>query len=214
MIDNKSIPRTNAIKSASHYQGKGWFVSFSGLLLGLGLLICAYIIFFTDHQRNYAFFTTDEEPIRSNTVPSISFKPLARWATIAVTSAYTMNFLNLDQQLEQMRIYFTEAGYRLYLNTMVDQINNVRANKWDVLAIASTPGFILEEGEDPITGEKSWTAYVQTTVTTTTAGKAPVVSNRNIGVRINRTLQKNNSYGIAIVDFQIIPSGFLETFSQ
>lgn len=185
------------------------------LSLGLGGCMClllAYLFAFTQHQTQYAYSTTQDQPIRYAHTPSIALTTLARWATAAVTTAYTANFFKLNGQLEEISRYFTSSGFSTYRETMQPWLDQITANKWDVVTISERPGFIAQEGVDPLSGQKAWMAIINLLVTTTTAGQEPKVEKRTIGVTLNQGHSGNNDYGIGISDFQIIPETFLDSF--
>lgn len=89
----------------------------SGLAV-LSVLLAIFIVYLATRPVEYRYFTTDSrggirEIIALNR-PIQSDEEVLNWATLSVTKAYSMSFANYGQQLNDLKINFTDAGWRGY----------------------------------------------------------------------------------------------------
>jgi intracellular multiplication protein IcmL len=80
--------------------------------------------------------------------PNLTTNSLLQWASEAATSAYTFNFVNYRKALQEVRKYFTERGYRNFINALRDA-NNLQAIRDKKLVVSAVPTgvpVVLKEG--------------------------------------------------------------------
>lgn len=90
--------------------------------------------------------TTPLEPIEEiNVTPS----SLLNWAMVAVTNAYTMDFLNYEKSLQQISEFFTKNGYQKFQESMdaSGRLKDIIANKLIASAVVVDSPVILREGK-------------------------------------------------------------------
>jgi hypothetical protein len=100
-------------------------------------------------------------PIEALDRPNVSPIALTRWATLAATSTYTIDFVHAEENLERIRDYFTTGGYENY-RAALDQtkfIQNIVDKKLITSAVSVAPAMITQEGPG-LDGKYTWNILV------------------------------------------------------
>jgi intracellular multiplication protein IcmL len=74
---------------------------------------------------------------------------LTTWANKAAVAAYTYDFVNYEQQMNDVRPYFTEAGWRSYESSIQGLITRIQENKLFVNGVVTGAPVISNQGELP-----------------------------------------------------------------
>lgn len=101
-------------------------------LLQLLLLfsLIGMLVYFIKHPTHPIYFATDKtgrlmvEPSLSQ--PNMPVNSVADWAAYAIEAAYSYNFVNYRQKLQNAEKYFTDYGWRQYMKGL-DASNNLLA---------------------------------------------------------------------------------------
>ena len=104
-------------------------------------------------------------PIQWLDRPSVSPQALLNWATLAATATFTIDFVNYQQNLIDLKDYFTENGYTAFLKALTEQgaITAINEKKLVLTAVAIGTAVITSENE--VNRIHSWTVEVPITVT-------------------------------------------------
>lgn len=80
--------------------------------------------------------------------PNVTPSSLINWVTLAVTSAYTLDFYGYQDTLDELKEYFTLDGYQNFLNALEasGKLRKVTKDKLVVTAVATDPAIVLQEG--------------------------------------------------------------------
>ena len=108
------------------------------------LLIFSFIIIFSlitmifsslsviKHRKNFFFDvysvnmdTKETKKIVSLPFPFQSFKNVASWLSDAIKSSYSFDFINFDDQVQKASYYFTDVGYKSYLDSL--ELNDIKS---------------------------------------------------------------------------------------
>ena len=83
--------------------------------------------------------------------PNLTSQSLLDWVIEAATTAYNFNFSNYDRALKDIKVYFTDAGYQHFMDSLAKSgtIETVRAKQLMVSAISTGTPVILQEGPTP-----------------------------------------------------------------
>lgn len=92
--------------------------------------------------------------------PNIATKTLLRWATLAATNAYTLDFVNYEDTIEKLRSFFTNAGHKNFLAALAanNRLADIIEQKLVVTAVNHGQPILLTEGE--LLGLYSWKVQV------------------------------------------------------
>lgn len=80
--------------------------------------------------------------------PNVTPSSLINWVTLAVTSAYTLDFYGYQDTLEELKQYFTLDGYQNFLNALdaSGSLRKITRDKLVLTAVATDPAIVLQEG--------------------------------------------------------------------
>lgn len=129
-------------------------------LVVIALLICLLIIaglvgaiyYMQTHQRKPTYFATTSDgrliPMTPLNQPNMSDHAILQWSSKAITSLYTYNFQNYRKAFQQNEQYFTDAGWRAFLNGLQKSGNlkTVKQQKLTVQAVPASAPVIVRKG--------------------------------------------------------------------
>lgn len=129
-------------------------------LVVTALLICLIIIasligviyYMQTHQRKPTYFATTSDgrliPMTPLNQPNMSDQAILKWTSKAITSLYTYDFQNYRQAFQSNEKYFTEAGWRAFLNGLKNSGNlkTVKQQKLSVKAVPESAPVIVSKG--------------------------------------------------------------------
>lgn len=143
------------------YRRKYYFVLgiyLLSIVMNLGLL--AIIIFLFTHPTHPIYFATDkvgrlikDVPV---TEPNMSTQEATAWAIEAVQAAYSYNYVNYRAQLQNAQKYFTEYGWRNYMDGLQasDNLLALTQRKYVIMAKVVNPPKVMAEGI--LSGAYAW----------------------------------------------------------
>ncbi len=99
-------------------------------------------------------------PIRALDRPNVSTKALLSWVTLAATATFSFDFVNLNDQLEKLKDYFTNDGYNNFSASLAatGMLKTIVDKKLVLSAVAIGPAIVLHE-EDAHSGH-TWRVQV------------------------------------------------------
>lgn len=120
-------------------------------VLIMTILVAGLIYLITNPPPPRYFATTTDgriSPLVPLDQPNISQSALLQWANTAAISAYTYNFVNYRQALQDAQAYFTPDGWSAFMEALTSSNNltAVIAKKLVVSAVATGAPVILQQG--------------------------------------------------------------------
>ncbi len=108
------------------------------LLLIAGLI--GMLIYFLNHPTHPIYFATDkvgrlmiDPPINQPNMPNDA---VSSWVTTAVEAAYSYDFVNYRQELQDAQKYFTDYGWKSYMKGLDSSNNLLALNQRKLIATA------------------------------------------------------------------------------
>lgn len=137
--------------------------------------------------------------------PNLLPGTIIRWSSKAAVLAYTFNFVNYDEALQDARPYFTQAGWDNFRASMNGVINTVVSNQLFVSSVVSGIPVISNQGY--ITADRSvyaWRVQIPFLVNYTT-GDGNVTKYRfYVVLTLVRVPTSDNPQGIGIDQFVMV----------
>lgn len=136
--------------------------------------------------------------------PHQSLKNITNWLKDAISATYSFNFRNFNQQIENAEYYFTPEGYATYLNALsATKIQEtVLKNKLEISIIPLQEPVMINGGTR---GDTEFWRFRVPALTSTAAGKEPIVQKYMIEVLILRVPAHKNHKGLGIAEFNMRP---------
>jgi len=119
------------------------------------LVILIGFVYFQHATRGKpTFFAVDRVhetllPMTALQRPYISTTALLSWAAAALTASYSFDFLHINEQLENLKPYYTKTGYQSLVNSLKKsgQLQRIVNDRILSFAIATEPPILLSEGQ-------------------------------------------------------------------
>lgn len=144
----------------------GMTIALALVLSHLALLSLSYLsyIFRSEGEFYVALPNGTDIPLKALSRPNVSNQALLNWATLAATATFTLDFVNIDQDLANLRDYFTKHGYDNFIAALqeTNTLTTISDKKLVLSAVAIGPAVISAEYEDA--GVHSWRVEVPITV--------------------------------------------------
>ena len=102
------------------------------------------------HRPQQTYFTfqnqsTSLEQVYPSDAPNVTTKALLNWATLAATSAHTLDFFNYQENLNNLKPFFTVVGYKKFLSSSAGLVDNIIKEKLILTAAAIGSAVIIWE---------------------------------------------------------------------
>lgn len=163
-LKEKYIPRDNAFYR-EHYHHV-----FYVLMALIGIMVLAVcVVFYQMYNRPLPqFHALQPDGKRMLLLPYKEPNQLPdtilRWASKAATTAYTFDFVRYNSQIAAARPYFTENGWRGYINSVSGLINRITQDQLFVNGVVSGTPVISNQGKLPGVGN-TWRVQIPFLVT-------------------------------------------------
>jgi intracellular multiplication protein IcmL len=132
-------------------------VILSAALNFIFIMVLTYKVIYPLEPKYYGTITEGRTfPLIALTEPNQSDGAVTEWANQAAISAFTLDFVNYPQQLEQASQYFTKEGWEQFLESLQqgNNIEQIRQKRLTVTAVAQNTPVILQKGV--LNGRYSW----------------------------------------------------------
>jgi len=164
--------------------------------------IILFVVFFTfTHRLVPSYFTTSihgkSQAITGLDMPNTSDEAVIEWASLAVISCYTLDFVNYKDQINRVAIFFTDAGWYGFTAALQNSnlLDAVVGKKLVVNAVVTKAPVIKQKGY--LNGTYSWAIEIPLLITYQAAGD---FSSENVLVNLlvsrTSTLQSYKGLGI------------------
>jgi intracellular multiplication protein IcmL len=139
------------------------------LILAISLLSLLTLSYFSyalrsDGEFYVALPNGTDLPLKALSRPNVSNQALLNWATLAATATFTLDFVNLDKNLADLKDYFTKSGYDSFIAALqeTNTLTTISDKKLVMSAVAIGPAVISAEAESA--DVHSWKVEVPITV--------------------------------------------------
>lgn len=157
------------------------------ILFVLSILV-VLLIFFLQYKRSQESYfslsiTGKTSPMIPLTEINVSPRSLLNWAMVAVTNAYTMDFVNYDKSLTQISDFFTKNGYAKFRQSLdaSGRLQDIIDNKLLASAVVVDSPIILREGK---IGNDSYLWEIQLPIAITYQGASVQVYKQWLAVNL------------------------------
>ena len=119
----------------------------------LSILIMGIIYFqqYTRSKESYYAISKSGQTFPMQPIQEINVSPrsMLNWAMVAVTNIYTLDFLNYEKSLQQIKDFFTINGYDKFKKSIEasGRLKDIIANKLIASAVVVDSPIVLREGK-------------------------------------------------------------------
>lgn len=168
----------------------------------IGLIIIVIVLVLSQPAPKY-FAATDSGriiPLVPLNEPNLQDKALLQWASEAVTSIYSYNFVNFRRVFENNKQYFTTEGWTSFLKALTDSQNLKAVQEKKLIVSAVLTGAPIVRSEGQLQGRYTWVVQMPVLVTYQSANEQ---SSQNfiVTLKIRRISTLDNVYGVGISEF-------------
>ena len=174
-------------------------LSISGAVLALTLSMLAM------RKPDIKYYATtragQDIPMHSLSSALVTQQYLLEWSSIAARKVLNLNFSNLQQQLEEFKLYFTDSGYQAFTDSLKGSgLYKDVESKHLVISVVAGQATVLSKGVTD--GRLYWIVQVPVLETVQSASTA-APRKMMVNMKISRVPSLNSTQGIAISDFNI-----------
>lgn len=188
---------------ASYYH---YFILGLVLIILIAITLVSFILYEIQSRPLPTFYAKDPSgktmELTPFTEPNLLPDTLLKWASKAATASYTFDYSNYQNQINEVRPYFTSAGFQDYLNSVQGLINSIVKNQLFVNGVVSGTPVIANEGNLPGLGY-SWRIQIPFLVTYQSANTT-VKKNFYVILTVVRVPTHVNVQGIGIDQFVMV----------
>jgi Macrophage killing protein with similarity to conjugation protein. len=172
----------------------------SGFVI-LAILLSVFIVYLATRPVEYRYFATDSRGSIRELValnrPIQTDEEVLNWATAAVTKAYSMSFANYGQQLNDLKVSFTEAGWRGYEQALqrAGFLDALLKNQYVTSSVPKKAPVVVAQGI--VNGVYGWRLQIPLIVTFTSASNSSS-QDINVEVTVVRRHESENPSGLGI----------------
>lgn len=206
--DQQKVSGLELVRFRNYFYRDGYRKSMTALLVSLtvniALLAIVMIQFFTKPAPVYFATQTNGSliEIQPLTEPLIAQETLLTWATRAAVSSYSFNFVDWQNELNNVQQYFTSTGFKNFLDALKasGNLDTVVAKRLVVQATVTDVPRIIQQGM--IQGRYAWKIQIPMLVKYTSASeelRQPVL----VTMLIARVPTTQYPQGIAIAQFVV-----------
>lgn len=182
------------------YQPRFIFILMGAVVVAM---IWTGIVIFQVHHRPLPTFYASESNgkrmiLQPQDSPSLRPATILRFASKAAVAAYTFDFVNYKQEIDEARVYFTSDGWSSYLASVSEVLKRITENKLFVSAVVDGAPIISNEGE--LDGVYSWRVQIPFLVNYQSAQTAEK-SRYTVLITVVRIPTVDNPVGIGIDSF-------------
>ena len=156
----------------------------------------------TKPNQNYYAKSADNTVNRMITLsePNVSIHTLLRWASIAITTAYTLDFVEYQKTLSSLESYFTKAGYKNFLEAADARLQDIIKQKLVVTAVVAGQPIVLDEGM--LDGAYSWRLQIPLLLSYQGASEKSTKQSLAVTILVVRVPTSDADSGIGIAQLQ------------
>lgn len=182
-------------------------ISFISLLLTI--IVGSLVLFKRDvfePPQTYLYNTTKNEykKIITLPLPHQSLQNVTGWLYEAISASYTFDFNNIDERIENAKYYYTDVGYKLYLDSLkrggiTDAVKNQQVQV--SLVFLEEP---VEIGVVRTKGDAEWWKWRVPVLVNYYGGKKPIIYKYQVDIIVLRVPAYKNEKGLSITEIQML----------
>lgn len=145
------------VKGAGFYRYyfRGFFIFLLAAMVGI--LVLVGVIVYQIHHRPLPQFIAiaqngQQMQITAQEEPNYLSSTIIKWARKAAVASYTYDFVNADKQLAAVKSYYTDAGWKVFSESIAQLIGSIKANQLFVNGVVSGPPVISNQGDISMRG--------------------------------------------------------------
>jgi len=199
LIDSRSSERNLLYRD--HYRRTIKSIIVMSTSAGILAVILAGLIITTPQPKYYATTTAGQVvPMHSLSEPVVTNDYLLQWASLATRTAFNINFVNYNAQIDKAKSDFTPDGWSKFMDAMSKSglLKTVESKKLQMNAIVAGTPVIISTAV--IHGRFTWRVQLPILVTFTSAS-ATSKSHWMVTMNIQRISTLDAYKGIQINDF-------------
>lgn len=199
-ISNKYSPEQNFLYR-DHYRRMVKGIIVMSVVAVILMLVLGGLLLSTPQPKYYATTTAGEVvPMHSLSQPVITNDYLLQWASLATRTAFNLDFVHYQSQLNSAQSDFTSSGWTQFTKAMKDSglLDTVLDKKLEMSAVISGPPVILSTAV--IHGRFTWRVQLPVLVTFSSAS-ATTQARWLVTMNIQRISTLDAYKGIQISDF-------------
>lgn len=182
-------------------------ILFGMVLIAVMMLIIA-IIFYELYTQPLPKFQAQQPDgkqmvLTPFTEPNLQSETLLKWASKAASTAFTFNFVNHNTQLNTMKPYFTEDGWRDFSRAISGTVDRAVANQLFVYGVVTGAPIVKNQGELPGKGY-SWRIQIPFLVTFSTLSGSQKSYNYYVVMTLVSVPTHINPQGVGIDQFLMV----------
>lgn len=129
--------------------------------------------------------------------PYLSEGDLLQWVADVVPRLFDVDFLHIDDQLNQLKQYFTDNGYQVFLNQFNNNVDRDKLQSGKMFATDEITGAPIILNQGLLSGRYAW--WVQIPINISYAGMETIPSSSiKLTLLVVRTETSNSLNGVAI----------------
>lgn len=173
------------------------------IIVNFGL--AGVIVYLITHRPAPQYFATSADgritPLYALDQPVVNQGELVQWASQAAVAAYTYNFVNWRDSLQQASQFFTPEGWNQFQQGLkaTRNLDTVIAKKLVVTAVPTGAPVIADQGI--LNGRYAWRVQIPLLVTYEGAGGERIQQSILVNLVIMRVSTLDTPKGIAIAQF-------------
>lgn len=174
-----------------------------GILIGLGvvfifLLVCLFLLYF-EKPRPVVFPVGEENRIQREAPlnqPYLTESALLQWVATVIPKVFTYDFVNIESQLKNANPYFTDNGWKVFVNQLniYAKYNNVQNSRVFINGSLGGAPYILNQGS--LSGRYGWWVSVPLKLSFRKETRSEKIL--SLQILIVRVPTKNNLFGVGI----------------
>lgn len=189
-----------------HDRFAGVVVIILGVLLALGLLIATSVSLYIAKPSPIVFGVADDWRVQAPVPvdqPYLPLPDLLQWVVTVVPSAFKLDFLNYNDQLNASKGYFTENGWSVFLAQLGNYVDQTQLteNRQFISCVPTGAPFVLNQGV--LSGRYAWWVQLPVVLSFSGAARSPNIP-LTLQLLVVRVPTDNNLIGVAI-DNVIVP---------
>lgn len=199
-INQKYAPERNLLYR-DHYRRTIKSIITMAVVGVILMVVLAGLMLSTPQSKYYATTTNGRVvPMHSLSEPVVTNKYLLQWASIATRTAFNINFVDYQSQLDKAKADFTSSGWSKFLSAMNSSglLDTVKNKKLEMSAVVSGAPVILSTSV--IHGRFTWRVQLPILVTFSSAS-ATSQEHWLVTMNIQRISTLDAYKGIQISDF-------------
>lgn len=206
-LHEQYIPRENSFYREHYHQ----IIYGIMILLALTLMVAGILIYQLNNRPLPVFGATQPDgksmALTPYDEPNLQAEVILRFASEAATVAYSFDFANYKDQINEARKYFTDDGWNDYLRSVDALITDLVNRQLAANGVVAGAPIISNEGDYPGKGY-SWRVVIPFVVTYQSSDRADSY-NYQVVLMIVKVPTSENKQGIGIDQFIMYRTGKL-----